>query len=85
MTFENMLEAGNIIVGSPSTVTDAIRKLYRDVGGFGTLLIVGGRDYATPDQIDEMFGRFAREVIPQLQDLDCEDRELLPATGTHNA
>lgn len=70
MTFESMLASGNVIVGSPGTVVDAVRALYREVGGFGTFLLVAGRDFATPPQVEAMLRLFAREVRPALEQLD---------------
>ena len=65
-TFRTMLEAGNIIAGSPATVTDAIQRLYDDVGGFGTMLLVAGRDFATAEQRDNSYRLFAEAVAPKL-------------------
>ena len=70
MTFESMVASGNVIVGSPGTIVDAVRALYREVGGFGTFLLVVGRDFASPDQVDAMLRLFAREVRPALEQLD---------------
>ena len=61
------------IVGSPDTVTEKIRKLYDDVGGFGSLIQIAH----DPDDWDtwrNCMTLFAKEVMPNLKDL-------VPAAG----
>ena len=72
LTFEDLMERGNIIVGSPATVTQQLVRLYNDVGGFGTLLVVMGRDVATNAQRDDMLRLFMESVAPKLSQLDAE-------------
>lgn len=66
LTAEYMVD--NIwIVGSPDTVTEKLRKLYGDVGGFGSVLqIAYDWDW---DQWTRNMNLFAHEVMPNLQDL----------------
>jgi hypothetical protein len=70
-TFEDLTSAGNIVIGSPATVVESITRFYRTVGGFGTFLIVGGRDIGTRDQRDDMFSLFMEAVAPKLTNLDA--------------
>ena len=70
MTFERLIEDGNIVLGSPSTVVDAIRRLFEATGGFGTFLAVCGKDIGTVEQRDRMLHLFAEAVMPKLRDLD---------------
>jgi alkanesulfonate monooxygenase SsuD/methylene tetrahydromethanopterin reductase-like flavin-dependent oxidoreductase (luciferase family) len=69
VTFDHMCDIGQYIVGSAETVVRGIRRLYAETGGFGTLLIVAGRDPAPVHERLAMFERFEREVAPALQDL----------------
>ena len=71
-SFAGMLESGAIIAGSPATVIEGVRKLHREVGGFGRLLLVGGRDFATADQRDDSLRFFAEAVAPNLARLSHE-------------
>jgi alkanesulfonate monooxygenase SsuD/methylene tetrahydromethanopterin reductase-like flavin-dependent oxidoreductase (luciferase family) len=70
VTFDHLADIGQFIVGSPDTVIRGLRRLYAEVGGFGTLLLVVGRDPAPIDERLAMFDRFAREVAPALTDLN---------------
>ncbi|HKA56005.1 MAG TPA: LLM class flavin-dependent oxidoreductase [Candidatus Binatia bacterium] len=57
-------------VGSPDTVAKKLRQFYYDVGGFGTVLMVGydhGQDKA---KWRKSLTLFANEVMPQLKDLE---------------
>lgn len=60
------------VVGSPETVTEKLRTLYHDVGGFGTVLQL---QYVY-EPFDAWFRNtelFANEVMPNLADLDPGD------------
>ena len=46
LTFEKLIDSGFFICGDPDTVYDGIKKLYDEVGGFGTLLLIYGKDWA---------------------------------------
>ena len=69
VTFDRMLEVGQYIVGSPDTVIDGLRRLWAESGGFGRLLLLGGRDPAPINERLAMYERLAREVAPALADL----------------
>jgi alkanesulfonate monooxygenase SsuD/methylene tetrahydromethanopterin reductase-like flavin-dependent oxidoreductase (luciferase family) len=58
------------MVGSPDTVAKKIRKLYNDVGGFGTVLLLSYDFGKEKDQWHKSLGLFANEVMPQLKDLE---------------
>jgi len=56
----------NWLVGSPETVTQKLEAMYDDLGGFGTLVLLG-TDYAdqsTPWR--ESMGLLAQEVMPRV-------------------
>jgi alkanesulfonate monooxygenase SsuD/methylene tetrahydromethanopterin reductase-like flavin-dependent oxidoreductase (luciferase family) len=47
ITYDYLVDTANIFIGSPDTVHQRIVEFYRETGGFGTLMIHAGRDYAT--------------------------------------
>jgi alkanesulfonate monooxygenase SsuD/methylene tetrahydromethanopterin reductase-like flavin-dependent oxidoreductase (luciferase family) len=53
------------IVGDAAEVTAKLRKLYDDVGGFGTLLVIG-HEWRRGDNWHRSMQRLANEVIPKL-------------------
>jgi alkanesulfonate monooxygenase SsuD/methylene tetrahydromethanopterin reductase-like flavin-dependent oxidoreductase (luciferase family) len=57
------------IVGSPDEVTDKLRRLHRDVGGFGVLLAMG-HEWQPRERWVNSMTLLAKEVIPRLADLD---------------
>ena len=67
VTLEYLLD--NIwIVGSPDEVTDKLRKLYDDVGGFGVLLAMGHEWQPWEKWLNSMT-LLVDEVMPRLADL----------------
>jgi hypothetical protein len=56
----------NRIVGSPSTVTEKIEKIYHDVGGFGTLLVFGFDYKHRPEAWHHSLSLLKNEVMPRL-------------------
>ena len=57
------------IVGSRDEVTEKIRQLYSDIGGFGTLLAYS-HEWEPRDQWVKSMTTLAQEVIPSLSDLN---------------
>ncbi len=64
-----LVEAGIYILGDPDTVARKIRDYYDAVGGFGSFLLVGGKDWTTSENRARSLRRFMAEVAPQLRDL----------------
>jgi alkanesulfonate monooxygenase SsuD/methylene tetrahydromethanopterin reductase-like flavin-dependent oxidoreductase (luciferase family) len=56
------------VVGSPDDVTEKLRQMYREVGGFGVLLAMG-HEWEPEDKWVSSMTRLAREVMPRLADL----------------
>jgi alkanesulfonate monooxygenase SsuD/methylene tetrahydromethanopterin reductase-like flavin-dependent oxidoreductase (luciferase family) len=56
------------IVGDVDEVTAKIRRLYKDVGGFGTLLVIG-HEWGADGGGQRSAGLLAEEVLPRLGDL----------------
>ncbi len=72
ITFDGLVETGNLFVGSPDTVATKIREFYDQVGGFGLLMFHCGRDYATPGKIAGSMKLFMEAVAPQVRHLDAD-------------
>ncbi len=70
ITYDYLVDTGNIFVGSPDTVRKRIADFYQEVGGFGMLQFHAGRDYATPDKLARSMELFMTEVAPKLAHLD---------------
>lgn len=70
---EVLAEAGFYLLGDPDSVAAKVREFYDASGGFGTFLIVTGKDWATREKRARSMTRFMEEVAPQLRDLIPED------------
>ena len=70
LTFEKLIDRGFFICGDPDTVYDGIKNIYDEVGGFGTLLLIFGKDWGTLEQRCRSMERFMAEVAPRLAALD---------------
>ena len=57
------------LVGSPETVSQKIRTLYNDVGGFGSLTTMVFDQSDNQKGWDKSMQLMAQEVIPSLADL----------------
>lgn len=69
ITFDYLCDTRNLFIGSPATVLDHIETFFEEVGGFGTLIFHGGRDYATPEKLKQSMRLFADEVMPRVRHL----------------
>jgi len=59
----------NWLIGSPATVAQKLEAMWNEVGGFGTLLVLGF-DYAdTPDAWHNSLRLLAQEVAPRVRHL----------------
>ena len=54
------------LVGSPETVAEKLETLYEDLGGFGTLFVVGNDYSSDPGPWMESMERLATEVLPMV-------------------
>ncbi len=66
MSFDQLAEAGIYFLGDPDSVAKELRKFYDQAGGFGTLLIVTGKNWATREKVFRSMSLFAEHVVPQL-------------------
>jgi limonene 1,2-monooxygenase len=69
VSFDQLAEAGFYCLGDPDTVARQLREFYEAAGGFGTLLIVAGKDWATREKRRRSMQLFMQEVAPKLRDL----------------
>jgi limonene 1,2-monooxygenase len=64
-----LVDAGIYVLGSPEEVTESLRSYHEGCGGFGSFLLVGGKNWATKEKRSHSLKRFAKEVIPNLAHL----------------
>ncbi len=69
VTFDELAEAGAYHLGDPDTVARELKDFYRASGGFGTLLIVAGKKWATREKVARSMRLFMDHVAPQLASL----------------
>ncbi|NQU70804.1 MAG: LLM class flavin-dependent oxidoreductase [Rhodospirillales bacterium] len=67
------VESGYYILGDSDTVTRKLKEFYDESGGFGTLLIVTGKDWATREKRHRSMRMFMEQVAPQLRDLQVPE------------
>ncbi|HLG74529.1 MAG TPA: LLM class flavin-dependent oxidoreductase [Chloroflexota bacterium] len=80
ITLDDLIELGIYNVGDPETVYNRLKRYYDECGGFGTLLLFAGKDWATREKRSASLRRFMSEVAPRLADLKA-DREPELATA----
>jgi len=69
VTPEMLIERNVLMVGPPDRVYAQLREFYEKTGGFGTLLLVTGKDWGTNEQRANSMRRFMTEVAPRLEGL----------------
>ena len=67
---EALAKSGFYLLGKPDRIAEQIKDFYDASGGFGTFLIVGGKDWATREKRARSMTRFMGEVAPQLRHLE---------------
>lgn len=69
LNFDDLVELGIYNIGDPEAVYQKLRRFYDASGGFGTLLLFTGKDWATREKRHRSLRRFMQEVAPRLADL----------------
>jgi limonene 1,2-monooxygenase len=69
VTPELLIDRNMLMVGPPDRVYSQLREFYEKTGGFGTLLLVTGKDWGTNEQRATSMRRFMTEVAPRLEGL----------------
>jgi alkanesulfonate monooxygenase SsuD/methylene tetrahydromethanopterin reductase-like flavin-dependent oxidoreductase (luciferase family) len=67
ITFDYLVDSGNLLIGSPRTVQQGIERFHTEAGGFGLLMLHAGRDYATPDGVARSIHLLMERVAPTLR------------------
>ena len=67
LTVDRLRERGAYILGDPDDVADELTELCAQLGGFGTLLLVGGKDVSSAAGRARSMALFASEVAPRLR------------------
>ena len=75
INFDYLVDTANIFVGTPDTVARRIVEFYDATGGFGTLMIHAGRDYATREKRERSMKLFMEEVAPRVRHLDPDQAQ----------
>ena len=70
ITYDYLVDTGNLFIGSPDTVRARIAEFYEVAGGFGRLMFHAGRDYATPEKLTRSMELFMAEVAPKIVHLN---------------
>jgi alkanesulfonate monooxygenase SsuD/methylene tetrahydromethanopterin reductase-like flavin-dependent oxidoreductase (luciferase family) len=73
VTIEMLIDREVLFCGAPEQIYREITEFYEKTGGFGTLLLVTGKDWGTNEQRAESMRRFMTEVAPRLEALTPAD------------
>ncbi|MCL6562845.1 MAG: LLM class flavin-dependent oxidoreductase [Firmicutes bacterium] len=66
ITLDYLMGIGHYLIGGPEEVLAGLQAFYDAVGGFDTLLLLTGHDYAPPEWVEQSLTVFAQDVAPQL-------------------
>ena len=69
VTIDYLIDRDLLVVGPPQRVYEMLRAFYDATGGFGTLLLMAGKDWGTSAGRTESMRRFMTEVAPRLEAL----------------
>jgi alkanesulfonate monooxygenase SsuD/methylene tetrahydromethanopterin reductase-like flavin-dependent oxidoreductase (luciferase family) len=61
-----MIDRGAFFCGHPDTVYNQIKELYDEIGGFGVLLLIAGKDWGNREQRHRSMRLFMSDVAPRL-------------------
>ncbi len=70
---ESLVRQGQMFAGNPDTVVEQIKEFRRRVGGIGHIIMMTRQGLVTHAEAEKSFTLAAREVLPQLQDLEPLD------------
>ena len=72
VTIEDMVKYKLYTVGTAEQVTEELMEAYEQSGGFGTLLLLTGKSWSTPEKRARSMRDFMEKVAPKLKDLGAE-------------
>ena len=70
LSVESLIAQGQMFAGNPDTVVRQIKDFRRRVGGVGRIIMMTRQGLVTHAEAKKSFTLTAREVLPQLQDLE---------------
>ena len=70
VSFDELAETGLYCLGDPDSVTRQLKEFYDASGGFGTLLLIAGKDWATREKRARSMRLFMEQVAPKLRGLE---------------
>jgi alkanesulfonate monooxygenase SsuD/methylene tetrahydromethanopterin reductase-like flavin-dependent oxidoreductase (luciferase family) len=79
VTFDYLIDSGVYFVGDPDTVYRRVKDLYDEIGGFGALIFIAGKNIGTRQQRQRSWRLFMQHVAPRLAELDPDRKEALEA------
>ncbi len=74
ITFEDMVAAGEYILGDAQQVGDRLLRFYEESGGFGKLLLIAGKSWGSREHRARSYRRFMEQVAPRLAGLSPDGR-----------
>ena len=72
---EALADAGFYLLGPPGRIAEQITEFHEASGGFGTFLIVTGKDWANREKRERSMTRFMEEVAPKVRHLSAPDTD----------
>jgi alkanesulfonate monooxygenase SsuD/methylene tetrahydromethanopterin reductase-like flavin-dependent oxidoreductase (luciferase family) len=76
-----LIAQGQMFAGNPDTVVRQIKEFRRRVGGVGRIIMMTRQGLVTHAEAQKSFSLTAREVLPQLQDLEPIEESAALAAG----
>ena len=70
LSVSGLIAQGQMFAGNPDTVVRQIKEFRRRVGGVGRIIMMTRQGLVTHAEAEKSFKLAAREVLPQLQDLE---------------
>ncbi|HLI20981.1 MAG TPA: LLM class flavin-dependent oxidoreductase [Stellaceae bacterium] len=71
VTVDMLIDKELLFCGPPEQIERQIKDFYAATGGFGTFLLVTGKDWGSNEQRAESMRRFMAEVAPKIAPLAC--------------
>jgi alkanesulfonate monooxygenase SsuD/methylene tetrahydromethanopterin reductase-like flavin-dependent oxidoreductase (luciferase family) len=72
--FDYQVAVGQAYVGTPDQVYEGVKRMYEETGGFGQLMLLCGKDWASPERRVASFKLFMEEVAPRLSDWEADEK-----------
>ena len=66
----HLIDEGVLIVGDPDDVSTRLMEVYEEIGGFGTVLMVCGKDWGTWEQRQRSWRAIMKHVAPRFAGLN---------------